>query len=214
MTEHIIACSTCRFKYQPETGDRKKCFKDPRVCLSEGKCKYVGEKKYTDMHYSQYMPRKGLPIERKRDKIDCSTCAYLEDDHCGVSECYTKGECAWSGTRAHHKIRYSLYTPAKGVWVGPRKAPNVVSGEEDLPSESEDSINHPSHYTSHPSGVECIEIVQHFPFNIGAAVKYLWRCGLKGNKDKAFEDLEKAKVFIDFEIKRLKDREVDYGGTD
>ena len=41
-----------------------------------------------------------------------------------------------------------------------------------------DAIN-PSHYRSHPSGIECIEITRHLSFNRGNAVKYLWRSGKK-----------------------------------
>ena len=63
-----------------------------------------------------------------------------------------------------------------------------------------DSVNHPAHYTSHPSGVECIQITEHMNFCLGNAVKYLWRAGLKGN---AVEDLRKAVWYIDREIKRL-----------
>ena len=46
-------------------------------------------------------------------------------------------------------------------------------------STTHDPVNHPSHYCSHPSGVECITIVRHYDFNIGSAMKYLWRHGLK-----------------------------------
>ena len=60
-----------------------------------------------------------------------------------------------------------------------------------------DSVNHPSHYTSHPSGIECIEIARHMNFNLGNAIKYLWRSGLKGD---AIEDLEKAVFYIQDEI--------------
>ena len=45
-----------------------------------------------------------------------------------------------------------------------------------------DNVNHPKHYNSHPSGVECIEITEYFNFNIGNAVKYCWRAGLKGEQ--------------------------------
>ena len=38
-----------------------------------------------------------------------------------------------------------------------------------------DSVNHPAHYNSHPSGIECIEIARHHNFNIGNTIKYLWR---------------------------------------
>ena len=54
------------------------------------------------------------------------------------------------------------------------------------------SVTNPSHYRSHPSGVECIDIVRHLPFNVGNAIKYLWRAGDKGGPEKLREDLEKA----------------------
>jgi len=67
-----------------------------------------------------------------------------------------------------------------------------------------DIINHPEHYNQHPSGIECIEVVQHFEFNIGNAIKYLWRAGLKeGTGYKT--DLEKAKKYIEFELKRFEE---------
>ena len=57
-----------------------------------------------------------------------------------------------------------------------------------------DNINHPSHYTSHPSGIECIDIAEHHDFCIGNAIKYLWRAGLKSEdgiskKEKQVEDI-------------------------
>lgn len=65
-----------------------------------------------------------------------------------------------------------------------------------------DKIN-PQHYRTHPSGVECIEIAQHHNFNIGNAIKYLWRLGLKGGNSE-IEELEKAKRYIEFEIERIR----------
>ena len=62
-----------------------------------------------------------------------------------------------------------------------------------------DVVNHPTHYTSHPSGVECIEVVEHFPFNVGCAIKYLWRAGLKGD---SLEDLRKCLWYVQREIDR------------
>lgn len=67
-----------------------------------------------------------------------------------------------------------------------------------------DPVNHPSHYTQHPSGVECIQITEHLNFNLGNAVKYIWRAGLKGDaQTKTIEDLKKAAFYVDREIKRL-----------
>lgn len=73
----------------------------------------------------------------------------------------------------------------------------------------EDKVNHPKHYTSHPSGCECIDITEHYDFCIGNAIKYLWRCGLKAEggmniRDKEIEDLEKAVWYINRKIQKLK----------
>ena len=64
-----------------------------------------------------------------------------------------------------------------------------------------ETVNHPQHYNAHPSGVECIDIVECFDFNVGNAVKYLWRAGLKS--DNAIEDLRKAEWYVRREIERL-----------
>jgi len=64
-----------------------------------------------------------------------------------------------------------------------------------------EKVNHPPHYTSHPSGIECITIVEHMNFCLGNAIKYIWRAGLKGS---AVEDLEKARFYVDREIERRK----------
>lgn len=60
-------------------------------------------------------------------------------------------------------------------------------------------VNHPKHYTSHPSGVECIQVTEHMSFCLGNAVKYIWRADLKG---KDIEDLKKAAWYIQREIER------------
>lgn len=69
----------------------------------------------------------------------------------------------------------------------------------------EESINHPRHYTSHPSGIECIEIVRHMNFNLGNAIKYLWRAGIK-SEARHIEDLKKAIWYIEDEIARLEEK--------
>ncbi len=66
---------------------------------------------------------------------------------------------------------------------------------------ADDPVNHPSHYTAHPSGVECITITEHMSFCLGNAVKYIWRADEKGD---AIQDLEKAKWYVEREIKRRK----------
>lgn len=62
-----------------------------------------------------------------------------------------------------------------------------------------DPVEHPKHYTSHPSGVECIQVTEHMGFNLGNALKYIWRADLKAN---AVEDLKKAVWYIQRELEK------------
>lgn len=62
-----------------------------------------------------------------------------------------------------------------------------------------DRVNHPDHYTRHPSGVERITVVEHMNFNLGNAVKYIWRADEKGE---SLEDLRKAAWYVEREIRR------------
>lgn len=67
-----------------------------------------------------------------------------------------------------------------------------------------DLVNHPPHYTAHPSGVECIDLTERLTFCVGNAVKYLWRNGLKNS---ALQDVQKAAWYIRREIDRRQNRE-------
>ena len=71
-------------------------------------------------------------------------------------------------------------------------------------TENHDPVNHPKHYTSHPSGVECLTIAEYLPFNLGCAIKYLWRQEMKNG----IEDLQKAVFYIKREIERLEREEL------
>lgn len=71
------------------------------------------------------------------------------------------------------------------------------------PSQNNDPIDPPSHYTwlKDEIGVEPIDICEHFNFNIGSALKYLMRAGRKRENDSltlaqnAYKDLMKAATF-------------------
>jgi hypothetical protein len=87
-----------------------------------------------------------------------------------------------------------------------KEAPNQPGYEDAVnqPCPEYDPVNHPKHYTNHPSGVECIQITRHMGFNLGNAIKYIWRCDLK--KDDT-EDLKKAVWYLLDEINlRLKQK--------
>jgi hypothetical protein len=81
----------------------------------------------------------------------------------------------------------------------PVPAPGIAASARQAATTS-DHVDHPLHYNAHPSGVECITITEHMGFNLGNAIKYIWRADLKGD---AIEDLRKARWYLDREIARL-----------
>lgn len=62
-----------------------------------------------------------------------------------------------------------------------------------------ESVDHPDHYNRHPAGVECIDVIEHMPFNLGNVIKYVWRADHKADD---IEDLRKAAWYLDREIAR------------
>lgn len=67
-----------------------------------------------------------------------------------------------------------------------------------------DNVNHPKHYTEGRK-YEPIEVIEDWKldFCLGNALKYISRAGRK-DETKTIEDLEKAKWYIDREIRNLK----------
>lgn len=110
-----------------------------------------------------------------------------------ISEKFNMAAKVKTGTLFETKLSKSLKENRKNIKVAPtaKKMTRKI-----------DYVNHPPHYTDHPSGIECIEITRHMGFNLGNVVKYAWRCDLKQD---AIEDLEKARFYLDDEIQKRKD---------
>ena len=122
---------------------------------------------------------------------ECRTCFYSELDGkihpCNDCEGYDK----WVNRSIFIREAAKPLSEAVKEWV-----------DSDHSEWANDSIHKPKHYTEHPSGIECIQVTEHMGFNLGNAIKYIWRCDLKLD---AIEDLKKAKWYIDREIdKRVK----------
>ena len=108
------------------------------------------------------------------------------DTYLGCHQCIDPSDLILASKARQASRQYDAKWPAPGTTA-------------DVDSEPE-TVNHPKHYNSHPSGVEAIVICEHMTFNVGNAVKYLFRAGLKGA---AVEDLKKAAWYINREIERL-----------
>ncbi len=63
------------------------------------------------------------------------------------------------------------------------------------------AVNHPTHYRK-STGHEAIDVIEAWQlnFNLGNVLKYISRNGIK-DPDKYIEDLEKARWYLDREIK-------------
>jgi len=75
-------------------------------------------------------------------------------------------------------------------------------------TEKNNPVFHPAHYTQ--GKIEVIDFIhdKNLNFDRGNAIKYIIRAGLK-DKSKEIEDLEKAKQYIDFEIRRIREAQDD-----
>ena len=121
----------------------------------------------------------------------------LGDYSCPTATRYLTPE--WKAWAARQDIKESNKEPVAPVEVIPTNA-----SESAKLSNKPDAVSHPSHYTSHPSGVECITITKHMNFCRGNAVKYLWRAGQKGDSlEKEIEDIAKAEEYCRIEKERL-----------
>lgn len=79
-------------------------------------------------------------------------------------------------------------------------AVEVPTGEYLRPLKTTDNVNHPKLYNT-IDGIECLDVAETFNFNLGNAIKYIWRSSFKG---KQLEDLKKAAFYVNREIERLK----------
>lgn len=88
--------------------------------------------------------------------------------------------------------------PSCEQWIGGQEITSVLVCSQC--SASVESIDHPGHYNWF--GIECIDVIENFNYNLGAAIKHIWRAGRKND---IIEDLQKATWYIQREIERLTD---------
>ena len=112
----------------------------------------------------------------------------------------------------YRKLHIMSSEGGSGVWAfkndgtprgfGIESTHAIIEHIPKAPETTNDPVAHPAHYTSHPSGIECIQVTQHMNFNLGNVVKYVWRNGLK-DSDNNIQDLKKAQWYLSKEIERL-----------
>lgn len=120
----------------------------------------------------------------------------------------------WDGVVTSAKYESHMGEDQSTVWVRTSNGANRVFYDEYvvnlnlLPPEDHvsepDLVNHPAHYTGHPSGVEPITITKHESFLRGNVIKYLMRAPYKGRE---LEDLLKAQTYLQWEVDRVRNLE-------
>ncbi|MCY1279138.1 hypothetical protein D9M69_463660 [compost metagenome] len=132
-----------------------------------------------------YVEHTLLPCHKcKGEAIGFDYCApgpgtrFLHGAKCRYGDCQQIMDCESAGAAARH-------------W-------NAIQAEAaDHSVDATDMVNHPPHYTGHPSGIECIQVAEHLPFCLGNAFKYLFR---RNGKNKASENIEKAIWYVNRHI--------------
>lgn len=130
-------------------------------------------------------------------------CPYCGEEYWEKHECEGTRREAAERAEALRKLEVACEVVSQFV------ADEYVITDESITQPIFDAVNHPKHYTSHPSGVECIDVTKHYNFQIGNAMKYLWRQGLKDEAgldpvEKQIQDCEKAIWYIQSYINDLK----------
>ena len=121
--------------------------------------------------------------------------------HLVDGEIYTITDC---DDRAGRKAVNISGVNTPDGWLLANRFQDLITSEpvhEDVTLDISDPVNHPVHYTNHPSGVEAITVTEHMGFCLGNVMKYIWRADLK---DDAIEDLEKAAWYLQREIVKRK----------
>jgi hypothetical protein len=171
-----------------------------KVCMSQETFD-----KFNKLHpYQETASKDGVKDGKMQNKcINGYDCIYKQSVN-QKQYCTNPRDCQYKIDMAKKTESHPIHKPIKKIEVTDqqRAIHESLSKFGTTTFIKNDSVNHPNHYTSHPSGIECIEITRNYNFNIGNAIKYLWRQGLK-DSNPAIQDLEKAIWYIKDEIKRL-----------
>ena len=98
-----------------------------------------------------------------------------------------------------------LFTKKKDFFASIGDGDSTLPASGPITSIPYDEVVHPSHYNQLPNGIECWDVNEHFPTNIGSAIKYLWRAGLKPGQE-TVKDLNKAIQYTQRQINLLEGR--------
>lgn len=145
----------------------------------------------------------------------CKRCCFMTVNDVGKADCMLPFKCEPDG----YYIRYNEKPIEIGgakiyVDVPPPPEPGEADKEQEGKAAAQQQLTERSEerkpgigkrsYYGFPNGVEAEDICRYLSFNLGNVVKYACRAGRKDAKKK-IEDLQKARDYLDNEIKRLEE---------
>ena len=120
------------------------------------------------------------------------------------------GECSMPVPDGFSICCDAMFVFAKHLEVAAEQRPTERSEEETDKADKvkrEGSIGKRSYY-GFPNGVEAEDICRYLSFNLGNVVKYSCRAGRK-DPTKKIEDLEKARYYLEDEIRRIEEEKTE-----
>ena len=135
--------------------------------------------------------------------LDCNEddCIYFIDHENGIGVTFSDSETAQIIMDYYREIELPRQDQKDGEEQKEKAAAQQQLTERS--KERKPGIGKRSYY-GFPNGVEAEDICRYLSFNLGNVVKYACRAGRKDAKKK-IEDLQKARDYLDNEIKRLEE---------
>ena len=146
----------------------------------------------------------------------CARCCFMKKYNNGAERCDLPFRCEKRSYYVHLDDASAKIAEATLSVAVPRPPEGSIGSHIVVPNDQhvelmadkvkrEGAIGKRSYY-SFPNGVEAEDICRYLSFNLGNVVKYACRAGRKDAKKK-IEDLQKARDYLDNEIKRLEEGE-------
>lgn len=136
----------------------------------------------------------GCPKHPTESMLNCKLCLIEQAAH-HPEECKCR-ECLIAKVTKPPRTCAYIFCHVKLYGDQPDGAYCSAECEREAKPQEYEKVDHPTHYNLHPAGIECIDVIEWMPHNIGAAIKYLWRAGLKPGAE-AEEDIKKALWYIE-----------------
>lgn len=127
-------------------------------------------------------------VPQRPAPTDLLPCCRCEGEAIAYDYALRSGDAFLHGVKCRYSACQSL--EGAGTAAAAREAWNEIQRNklDEAPDTEADMVNHPPHYTGHPSGVDYIEVAEHLPFCLGNAFKHLYLRNADGSPEENIEE--------------------------